>query len=593
MSQPLQFYSKEKQLFINELAVVHRKLRTSGVIRLLFAGLLIFGIYYFFNTTEVVVPLIVVGIIGFIFLVSKHSNLDRRRSKLTALIRINETEINVLNGNLESLATGRKFVDHSHHYSYDIDLFGKGSFFQYLNRTVIESGKKVLGNMLASNDTVKIVDKQEAIKELSEKPSWRQNFSATGSLVHVDIKSSQILTWLTNQETFVPKSMRLLPLLFSLVSLVLFLLNYLNMLPLSVTTLWFFVGVGVTGVYIKKINEFYQNASNAKETFKQYHQLLDLIESEEFTSKLLKAKQEEIKKQGKKASEIFLQFSKMLDAFDQRNNMLVGIVANAFALRDLQLCYKIEAWIDTNQDQVAHWFDVIAFFDAQNSLGNFVFNHPDHCFPEIVSSKFVIDAQQLGHPLISKEKRVDNDFSIQGTNFFIITGANMAGKSTFLRTVSLSIIMANIGLPVCAKSFDYSPIKLITSMRTSDSLTDDESYFFSELKRLKMIIESVQLTEKPGDYFIILDEILKGTNSIDKATGSRKFVERLVKLGAMGIIATHDLSLCEISKDLSEVKNYYFDAEIIDNELHFDYTFKEGICKNMNASFLLKKMEII
>ena len=283
----------------------------------------------------------------------------------------------------------------------------------------------------------------------------------------------------------------------------------------------------------------------------------------------------------------------MLDAFDQRNNMLVGIVANAFALRDLQLCYKIEAWIDANQDQVAHWFDVIAFFDAQNSLGNFVFNHPDHCFPEIVSSKFVIDAQQLGHPLISKEKRVDNDFSIQGTNFFIITGANMAGKSTFLRTVSLSIIMANIGLPVCAKSFDYSPIKLITSMRTSDSLTDDESYFFSELKRLKMIIESVQLTEKPGDYFIILDEILKGTNSIDKATGSRKFVERLVKLGAMGIIATHDLSLCEISKDLSEVKNYYFDAEIIDNELHFDYTFKEGICKNMNASFLLKKMEII
>lgn len=593
MSQPLQFYSKEKQLFINELAVVHRKLRTSGVIRLLFAGLLIFGIYYFFNTTEVVVPLIVVGIIGFIFLVSKHSNLDRRRSKLTALIRINETEINVLNGNLESLATGRKFVDHSHHYSYDIDLFGKGSFFQYLNRTVIASGKKVLANILASNDTVKIVDKQEAIKELSEKPSWRQNFSATGSLVHVDIKSSQILTWLTNHETFVPKSMRLLPLLFSVVSLVLFVLNYLYMLPLSVTTLWFFVGVGVTGVYIKKINEFYQNASNAKETFKQYHQLLDLIESEEFTSKLLKAKQEEIKKQGKKASEIFLQFSKMLDAFDQRNNMLVGIVANAFALRDLQLCYKIEAWIDANQDQVAHWFDVIAFFDAQNSLGNFVFNHPDHCFPEIVSSKFIIDAQQLGHPLISKEKRVDNDFSIQGTNFFIITGANMAGKSTFLRTVSLSIIMANIGLPVCAKSFDYSPIKLITSMRTSDSLTDDESYFFSELKRLKMIIESVQLTEKPGDYFIILDEILKGTNSTDKAIGSRKFVERLVKLGAMGIIATHDLSLCEISKDLSEVKNYYFDAEIIDNELHFDYTFKEGICKNMNASFLLKKMEII
>ena len=387
--------------------------------------------------------------------------------------------------------------------------------------------------------------------------------------------------------------MRLLPLLFSGVSLVVFILNYLNIIPLSVTTLWFFVGVGITGIYIKRINDFYLNASKAKETFKQYHQLLDLIEREEFTSRLLKSKQEEIKKESKKASEIFLQFSKMLDAFDQRNNMLVGVVANAFALRDLRLCYKIEAWIDTYEDQVAHWFDVISFFDAQNSLANFVFNHPENCFPEIVSSKFVIESKKLGHPLISKDKRVDNNFSIQGTDFFIITGANMAGKSTFLRTVSLSIIMANAGLPVCANSFRYSPIKLITSMRTSDSLTDDESYFFSELKRLKKIIESVQLTEKPGDYFIILDEILKGTNSTDKAIGSRKFVERLVKLGAMGIIATHDLSLCEISKDLSEVKNHYFDAEIIDNELYFDYTFKDGICKNMNASFLLKKMEII
>ncbi|MFT7628475.1 MAG: ABC-type multidrug transport system fused ATPase/permease subunit, partial [Ulvibacter sp.] len=489
MSQPLQFYISEKQLFKNELAVVNRKLRTSGVIRLIFAGLLIFGIYYFFSITEVVIPLIVVGIIVFIFLVSKHSDLDRRRSKLKALISINETEINVLNGNLEGLATGREFEDHSHQYSYDIDLFGNGSFFQYLNRTVIVSGKKLLANMLVSNDTFEIVNKQEAIKELSEKPKWRQNFSATGSLVEVETKASQILSWLTNHETFVPKSMRLLPVLFAGVSLLIFILNYLNIIPLSVTTLWFFVGVGVTGIYIKRINEFYQNASKAKETFKQYHQLLDLIEREDFTSRLLKSKQEEIKKESKKASEIFLQFSKMLDAFDQRNNMLVGIVANAFALRDLQLCYKIEAWIETYQDQVAHWFDVISFFDAQNSLSNYAFNHPEHCFPEIVSTKFVIDAKQLGHPLISKDKRVDNDFSIQGTDFFIITGANMAGKSTFLRTVSLSIIMANTGLPVCAKSFDYTPIKLITSMRTSDSLTDDESYFFSELKRLKMIIE--------------------------------------------------------------------------------------------------------
>ena len=191
--------------------------------------------------------------------------------------------------------------------------------------------------------------------------------------------------------------------------------------------------------------------------------------------------------------------------------------------------------------------------------------------------------------MLNVAKRIDNDLTIDHEQFFIITGANMAGKSTFLRTVSLHIVMANVGLSVCATKSDYSPVRLITSMRTSDSLTDDSSYFFSELTRLKFIIDAIQ--KEP--YFIILDEILKGTNSTDKAIGSRKFVEKLVASNATGIIATHDLSLCEIEKELEEVKNYYFDAEILNDELHFDYTFKKGICKNMNASFLLRKMDII
>jgi DNA mismatch repair ATPase MutS len=178
---------------------------------------------------------------------------------------------------------------------------------------------------------------------------------------------------------------------------------------------------------------------------------------------------------------------------------------------------------------------------------------------------------------------------IENEQFFIVTGANMAGKSTFLRTVSLHIVMANVGLPVCAKSSQYMPVKLITSMRTSDSLTDDSSYFFSELTRLKYIVDLIQ--KEP--YFIVLDEILKGTNSTDKAIGSRKFVEKLVASNATGIIATHDLSLCEIEKNLEDVKNYYFDAEVIDDELHFDFKLKQGICQNMNASFLLKKMDIV
>jgi DNA mismatch repair ATPase MutS len=238
---------------------------------------------------------------------------------------------------------------------------------------------------------------------------------------------------------------------------------------------------------------------------------------------------------------------------------------------------------------VAPWFDTINFFDTNNSLGNFAFNHPGYAFPEITAEYGILDIKEAAHPLIPPEKRVANDLSIQPEQFFIITGANMAGKSTFLRTISLHIVMANTGLPVCASSFRYNPIKLITSMRTTDSLTKDESYFFSELKRLQFIVEEIA-TDR---YFIVLDEILKGTNSTDKAIGSRKFVEKLVKSRSTGIIATHDLSLCKMAEDQEHVQNYFFDAEIISEELYFDYKLKPGICQNMNASFLLKKMGIV
>jgi len=316
---------------------------------------------------------------------------------------------------------------------------------------------------------------------------------------------------------------------------------------------------------------------------------LNQIENEIFSSKELQEKQNQIKSNGKKASLIFKEFSKSLDALDNRNNLISAIFGNGLFLLDLKNSYKVEKWISEHANKVSDWFEVVSFFDAYNSLGNFAFNHPEFVFPEIIKNGPVINATQLGHPLLNKTKRVDSDLLIDNEQFFIVTGANMAGKSTFLRTVSLHIVMANVGLPVCSKSSQYFPVKLITSMRTNDSLSEESSYFFSELKRLKYIVEAI----KKEPYFIVLDEILKGTNSTDKAIGSKKFVEKLVASNATGIIATHDLSLCEIEKELNEVKNYFFDAEIINDELYFDYTLKQGVCKNMNASFLLKKMDII
>ena len=380
-----------------------------------------------------------------------------------------------------------------------------------------------------------------------------------------------------------------IPYAFSIGTVAVFALFFFETISIGVLGYWLLVGLLITGTYLKKINNLSSNTERIKDTFKQYALLLNQIENEDFSSELLLKKQKYIQSESEKASDIFNKLSKSLDSLDNRNNFISAIFGNGYFLIDLKNSYKVEQWLAAYKDKVEDWFKVVSFFDAYNSLGNYVFNHPGYTFPKISHDVNVINSKNLGHPLLKPEKRVDNDLHIDNEQFFIVTGANMAGKSTFLRTVSLHIVMANVGLPVCASSSEYNPVKLITSMRTSDSLTDDSSYFFSELTRLKFIVDAIK--EEP--YFIILDEILKGTNSTDKAIGSRKFVEKLVASKATGIIATHDLSLCEIEKELEEVKNYYFDAEIINNELHFDYTFKTGVCKNMNASFLLKKMEIV
>ena len=510
-------------------------------------------------------------------------------NKLLALLQINETEVAVLNRDFHSLPEGNEFKNPEHFYSQDIDLFGKGSFYQYANRTALPQGSRTLADLLTENSIVDIPKKQEAIRELSTMSDWRQEFSATAILTQTETSTHTIVKWLGAYEYFVPKAMKVLPLVFSVASVVLFTVYFLGYVPESLIFLWMILGLGISGVYMKKIRKLGDAASKMQSTFQQYNQLLQQIETTDFTSELLQSKKQEILSDNEKTSVVIKKFSDRLNSLDKNGHWLYLFFANGFMLRTMTHVYHIEKWIQKHGKAVEKWFDAIAFFDAYNSLGNFAFNHPEYSYPILESEKAVLKSDGAGHPLLDPKKSILNDFEIKNEQFFIITGANMAGKSTFLRTVSLQIVMANVGLPICAKETFYAPIKLITSMRTTDSLTDDESYFFSELKRLKFIVDEIQNDR----YFIVLDEILKGTNSTDKAKGSRKFVERLVGSKSTGIIATHDLSLCEVSKELPQVKNHYFDAEIINNELHFDYKFKDGICQNMNASFLLKKMGIV
>jgi hypothetical protein len=586
---PIDFYTNEKETFEASLKKTQRTLRILSFVRFAVFLTTVFCVYYFLGDARIMMLSAFLGAVLFVFLLKKYLKHKEIKEELLALVAINELEISVSNGVVSGLATGDEYKDASHQFSYDIDLFGQGSFFQFVNRTATKAGQLKLVHVLTENSISEIEQKQESVQELAEKPKWRQRFSAMASLVVSEISPNEIVKWIQSYALGFPTFSKFVPQLFALVSGGLILgIAFLDV-SFSFLTVWFFLGLGFSGVYLKKVTNLYTSAGKVKSTFQQYYKLLEVLEQTDFSSKLLKEKHQLIYSDKGKASVIMKEFFKHLDALDQRNNIIFAVFGNGLLLWDLKQAYRVEQWIKSHGADVEQWFDVISFFDAQNSLANYVFNHPSYAYPKISTERAIINAKELGHPLLSETKRITSDCFMDVQSFFIVTGANMAGKSTFLRTISLSIVMSNIGLPVCATEMEYCPIKLITSIRNSDSLSEDTSYFFSELKRLKYIVDALQT----DSYFIVLDEILKGTNSTDKAEGSQKFVEKLVKLNATGIIATHDLSLCEIEKEYNQIKNYYFDAEIINDELFFDYKLKQGVCQNMNASFLLRKMEIV
>ncbi|MFS4484280.1 MutS-related protein [Hyunsoonleella sp. 2307UL5-6] len=589
MSNPQEYYNTHLEKYKLKSKKLYTQMATLSVLRLMVFLATSIGIYFCFSFWQIAVLIGVVGTVLFIYVLSKHTDTKKQKQFYDALVKINTDEITIASGDFHNRADGLELQDSKHYYSLDIDLFGKGSFFQFINRTSISEGEVELANALKANAIDNVETRQKAIQELALKPKWRQFYSANASLVAVETSANSIIKWLECYKSFLPKLIKWVPLVFTTITVLIVVLTVAEIVSQLLIGYWLFFGLILTGLYVKKINQLSVNVDKVKDTFRQYAMLLDLIENETFKTKLLQQKQHQITSDKEKASVIFKKLSKSLDALDNRNNIIGAIFGNGLFLTDIKNTYRIEQWIAQYGTKVTDWFNAVSFFDAYNSLANYTFNHPVFVFPSIAKDRKTLEVKALGHPLIDTQKRVNSDVSITGEQFFIITGANMAGKSTFLRTISLHIVMANVGLPVCATSSVYYPVKLITSMRTSDSLTDDSSYFFSELTRLKFIVDTI----KNEPYFIVLDEILKGTNSTDKAIGSKKFVEKLVATNATGIIATHDLSLCDMAKELDAVKNYYFDAEIINDELYFDYKLKQGICKNMNASFLLKKMDIV
>ena len=537
---------------------------------------------------------VLVCLSAFFWMVKQSVGIERILKYYQNLVEINTNEIKATHRDFSAFDPGNEFIHSDHDFSYDLDLFGENSFFQFLNRTITSGGKsKLAGSVQQSNPAAQTIrQKQLAIQELAECLDWRQQFLATGR--NTNRNDSAELIFL-EKEALQLKHTSFLKIVLVILPAITLLLGALYVFDFIPNT-FFYLAVFVQWILFFTYSitiSIYSKAFGVKtKLLNQYSDLLLLIEKKEFQSDYLVLQKNKLYNHGKPASQITSSLQKILNELDYRQNILVAFALDSLLMWDIRCIYRMHKWQKNYGTQLVEWFDVIAELDSLISLANLDYNHPEWIVPTVYSEGFIIQAENLGHPLIAKEKRIDNHFNLgNDEQIVIITGANMAGKSTFLRTVGINLILASQGCKVCATTFSFSPVRLFTHMRTTDNLMKDESYFYAELLRLKYMLE---LLRRGENLFIIIDEMLKGTNSIDKLSGSVELLKQLIELKTHCMVATHDLKLTELVESYPRtIKNQCFDVNLAGDDLQFDYKLKDGVTSTMNATFLMRKMGII
>ncbi|MBQ8601642.1 MAG: hypothetical protein IJ413_03715 [Bacteroides sp.] len=543
----------------------------------------------------IICGILLVALIPFLLLIKLHNRLYHQKDWHEASIRHYRAELASLINDYSAFDGGKEWIDASHPFSLDLDVFGEHSLFQCLNRTCTPFGKETLSRWLRQplNNKVEIETRQQAIQELGRYNDFRETFRITGCLYKDDKTTMEDLKkWIEAPSVFLQKkSNQWICWAVPCINILLFTLGMFGVISMSWFGLVFCTFTIASSNLIRKITRIQESYNKTLKMLSTYAHLIELADKQSMKSTLLVSLKQRFESNGKKAPEVLGVLSKELDRLDLRNNLILYALLEGSMFWQLRQMLRIERWKQEYGTHLLQWLEALGKLDALCALGTFAFNHPEYTYPNLTDEPFVFQAKDMGHPLMPRQQCVVNDADIpQRPYFLIITGANMAGKSTYLRTIGCNYILACIGAPVCCSSLRIYPAHLMTSLRTSDSLANNESYFFAELKRLQQILERLK---KGEEMFIILDEILKGTNSMDKQKGSFSLVKQLLGLKANGIIATHDLLLGELKQHFpNEISNYCFEADIQNDELTFSYKLREGIAQNMNACFLMQKMGI-
>lgn len=593
---PENHYTERLSLTKGQLQQVKKQIFRISMLRLALFIAGIAGLYFFFNQTTLLIICICLTFLPLFILVKIHNRFFIRKEWLETQARIIQEELQALSGDYSSFEDGKEYVNPEHPYSFDLDIFGRRSLFQSINRTCTFFGKARLAKWLQNHlhEKTSIEKRQEMVREISEHTLFREQFRVAGLVHHGQSSDAEkIQAWSQSPAQYlhagwVKAFIWGVPVINSL----LLITSLAGWTSFSWLGLSFGIFLVLSFGIIKRATYIQETYGKQLKSLNGYARLIALTKAEDWKSAGMLELMERFNLNGQSPVQALQQLSKELDRLDLRNNQFLYVLLEGSIFFQLQEIVRIERWKVRYGQYISEWLETVGELDALCSLGTFAYNHPQYTCPELTEKPFCFLATQMGHPLMPASQCVKNDATIPSRPFFlIITGANMAGKSTYLRTIGVNYLLACIGAPVCCEKLKLHPNQLITSLRTSDSLSDNESYFFAELKRLKRIID---LLNQGQQLFIILDEILKGTNSMDKQKGSFDLIRQFMQLKANGIIATHDLLLGNLIKQFpEEIRNYCFEADIKDNELTFSYKLREGVAQNMNACFLMKKMGII
>lgn len=568
-----------------------------SIIRLIVISTSVYFTYIFVKTNYKIVYLILCSILYavFICLIIYHKRIKNKISFSKEIVNINNMYLDRINGNwINFTDTGKEFINKRHRYSYDLDIVGEKSLFQLINLTNTYYGRKILAEDLLNPqyDKNEIKSRQEAIEELSNKLDFCQSLQAVSKKHRIKlVNPNKLISYAENKEssiksTHIRKFIYALPVFTVPLSFLIILFQYkkiyIVVAAIIVQCLIWLIG-------FLKNNKILESVRYLKHNLDTYYNILKLLEKQQFNSKKLNNIREILFNESSSSISGIKELNSISERINLRYNSILYMILNGLFLWDYQCVFSLENWKYKYGFKVKVWLKAIGEVESLMSLSTLISINEKTYFPVIDNSRLMITAKELGHPLINSNKRVLNDIDLQN-NIFIITGSNMSGKTTFLRTVGINLVLAYSGAPVCSSQMTCSILNIFTSMRITDDLKNGISTFYAELVRIKDIINYVNCNKDKNIIFLI-DEIFRGTNSKDRILGAKNVLANLNALGAIGIITTHDLELCSLDKNY-RIKNYNFSEYYKGNKIFFDYKIKQGKSITTNAKYLMKKVGI-